>query len=219
MALSISAYASSITVSSGDTFSVNFNGVVNGAVQDGLTSTADFTVMKTNPNTWKFTIGIDNTSTAPITASRVSVIGFDTNPNISSGSVTSGILNRVSSGNMPQLGSLDVCFKGTNGNNCAGGGGAGVGIPDGIATLMATLVFEGADVDQLTLDSFGVRYQSIAGSSYGTSGTGFGTVVPIPAALWMFLSALFGLVAMRRLRHRTEPDNDAAGADGVLQPA
>ena len=165
-ALASGANASSITVGSGDSFSVNFNGVVEGTEQAGLTASATFNIGSVNYNagtdttTWSLSIELANTSSSPITASRVSVLGFNTDPNIVSGATTSGIFDTVSSGNMPQVGRLEVCLTDVN---CAGGGGTGVALGS-VASLMATLTFDG-DIGQVTFDNFAVHPDGATGAA------------------------------------------------------
>jgi hypothetical protein len=205
----------------GDSFSVDFDGSVDGNPQAGLTSTAAFTVDAitydnvANTTTWDFTIALTNTSSDPITDSRVSGLAFDTDPIalIPQSSVTGGgFTDVVGDGSLPTLtGSFDICL--TSGPSCQGGGGIGPSIGD-TASLMLTLAFSG-DVTSLFMDNFAVRYQSIVGSSYGTSGVG--TAVPLPPAIWLFLSALMGLFAARRLR--TPRNDNATSATPSLQTA
>ena len=207
----------------GDSFSVDFNGSVDGTPQAGLTSTAAFTVTDvtydagTDITEWDFTVALANTSSSPITDSRVSGLAFDTDPNalIPQSSVSEGgFTNVVGGGSLPTLGgSFEICL--TSGPSCQGGGGIGPSIGD-TANLMLTLAFSG-DVSSLMMDNFAVRYQSIVGSSYGTSGVG--TAVPLPPAIWLFLSALMGLFAARRLRTQSRNDTATNATTPSLQPA
>jgi hypothetical protein len=102
------------------------------------------------------------------------------------------------------FGTVDLCFKGSGGPNCSGGGGAGLNIGES-GTGSLTLNFSSI-VDQLTLSDFFVRYQSISGggapgsaigrgttTSTGSTGSTGGTEVPAPAAFWLFALALAGL--------------------------
>ena len=163
---------------------------------------------------WTFSYSIHNTSSSPITASRVSVIGFDVIPLFSGASVT-GIFNTVNSNNIPNFGVVDACLLKTNGNGsqCAGGGGTGV-------TLGATgggsfvLSFGSAPVTPpgVQLNNLVVRYQSIAGAGPVTSAIGRPTgsdpngnplsVAPEPATWAMMILGFFGAGSLiRRRRH------------------
>src|SRR3546814_3556508 len=77
--------------------------------------------------------------------------------------------------NVPNVGTVDVCFKGGGGtNSCAGGGGGGVSLGDsGSGSL--TLSFS-SPVTSLTLNDFFTRYQSISGAGSTTSAVGSGTI-------------------------------------------
>lgn len=195
----------SVTLSgSGGSFSLNFDGFGGStpAVIAGLTSTIDFGFVNvTNSGkTFNLTYNVRNTSSAPITDSRVSGFGFDTAPNISSASST-GIFSTVGVGNVPNFGNVEVCFKAGGGtNNCAGGGGTGVAYgASGSGTI--ALNFASAPVNgSIALSNFFDRYQSIAGAGQVTSAIGRPvTAVPEPAA-WALMLFGFGLagVAMRR---------------------
>jgi len=111
---------------------------------------------------------------------------------------------------MPQGFDADFCLKNTGGNNCAGGGGAGAWNAGDTLEFMFTIQLLEA-VTELEIDDYSIRYQSIAGVAYGSSGVG-GAIdidftpgdrppeVPIPAAGWLMLSALAGLGAVKARR-------------------
>ena len=198
--------AAAVVDSAGDHFSVYFNGIVHGTEQAGLTASADFTLTGIDSDafgtqTWTFDIALNNTSSSPITSSRVSVLGF----NLSSGpdfrdSSVSGELDNIGRGHMPLAGWLDLCLKGSDGwRNCAGGGGAGV-LQGDSEDLTLSLSFD-SELSQLELSDFFVRYQSIGGlSRCQSSGVGVGSEVPVPAAGWLMGTALLGLAGMSRGR-------------------
>lgn len=186
----------------GFTQSISFNGVVEGSVISGLTAEADLTLASVVDSTWTFEIDLSNTSSAPITDSRVSVFGFNTDPavnvSLSSSSSTSGDFSKIGTGNVPQSGVVDICAN-TQNNTCSGGGSGGVSILDSDTITMA-LVFDTAP-GTVTLSDFNIRYQAILPGSIcdenECSGTGF---VPIPAAAWLFGSGLIGLAGIARKR-------------------
>jgi hypothetical protein len=206
-AIATTATAGPITVDAsniGQSYNVGFDGYTQEAgVIGGLTGQATFTLTGVGSNSYSFNYSITNTSSAPIDGSRISLFGFNTDPNIVNATST-GMFNQTSTGNVPAgYGRVDVCFKGAGGNNCSGGGGVGVNIGD---TASGTLTLNFAELpDQLTLSDFFVRYQSISGGgapgsaigretgSTSTSSSTGGTPVPAPGALWLFAAGLAGL--------------------------
>jgi hypothetical protein len=203
----LSSPATSLTVSSiGERFSIDFNGVVERHEIAGLNAIADFELTDirndgVSGQEWLFTVTLSNTSGGSVDASRVSVLGFNTDPGLNlSESWSTGLFDATRGNkNVPQYGKVDICFQGGTGS-CAGGGGGGTGLGD-TGQFDITLNFDSA-VDALTLTDFVIRYQSITGVNAGTSGTGFGREVlmpvPLPVTAWLFGSALIGLVGMKR---------------------
>jgi hypothetical protein len=177
----------------GRAFALSYDGYADGQVIEGLSSETILTVT--------------NTSVGPIDASRVSIFGFNTNPDIASAK-SDGTFDMVATNaNVPAgFGGVDVCFKASGQqNSCSGGGGEGLWIGEsGSGSL--TLTFSSL-VDQVALSDFFVRYQSIDGAgapgsaigrgtvtssgstSTGSTSTG-GTQVPAPGALWLFAGGL-----------------------------
>ena len=89
---------------------VNYNGIVEGNIVPGLSASITFTLDSVNltTNTWSFDYALDNTTSGGL-SSRVSVFGFSTNPDYLSASITAGtVFTGVSSGNVPQLGPVEV---------------------------------------------------------------------------------------------------------------
>lgn len=205
----VANYANAITVDSvGDEFIIEFNGLVEGIEQDGLTAEAIVTLTSITSNSlggqdWTFDVTLSNTSSAPITASRISIFGFDVAGDLPNDSVAvSGLFNRPAAGQLPGVGKIDQCFKiGGSYRNCAGGGGEGLEIGES-GDFTFTMINFGSP--ELEFTDFYVRYQSIDGTPYGDdwSGIGFGTEVPVPvpAAFWMMGSALLGLGGVARTR-------------------
>ncbi|MGI2906306.1 cistern family PEP-CTERM protein, partial [Tolypothrix sp. VBCCA 56010] len=171
----------------GKTFQFNFDGSVATQNVTGLTSTAFFTLKSFNGTEAAFDVNLDNTSSNGI-KSRTSALGFNvysdlTSTNkldLASGKTTaSGLFsNSVLDGSFPnQFGDIDVCF--TQGNTCQGGRNGGVSTDDGIGKFSFNLAFNKM-VDSFALGNLGVRYQSIEGTSLGTSGTGQGKYYQAP---------------------------------------
>lgn len=206
LASASAAHANVITVSAadiGNSYTIDYDGFTDGQTIDGLTGQTTFTLTGVTGTTYSFDYSVANTSSDPIDASRLSIFGFNTDPNIS-GATSTGEFDQTASGNVPSgFGHVEVCFKGATGPNCSGGGSAGVELGDS-TTGSLTLSF--ADMlDELTLSDFFVRYQSIDGPGMtggsaigrGTVSSSGGTPVPAPAALGLFAIAAGGLLTRR----------------------
>jgi hypothetical protein len=170
-----------------------------GGAIDGLGAKAVLRLTSIDNGAFGFTFSIDNLSTL---ASRVSVFGFDTQPDVQSATVASAAFPSVTfNGNVPNVSgtnSFRTCFSGSN---CAGGGNSGVAVADPIATGSFVLRLAN-NATSLELDRMFVRYQGITGLSGVNSATGFGTAVPEPATWAMMIGgfALIGAAARRRAR-------------------
>jgi hypothetical protein len=198
------AQADSITLTSADvgsSFTVLYDGNVSTINIPDLTSKAVFTVASLTSNT--LTLNVDVTMTASNgVAARLSGIGFNTAPDIT-GATSTGLFNlAVVGGSFPNgFGSIDVCFKDGGGPSCQGGGSGGT-FTTGSFTVALNF---GSPVTSVTLDNFGVRYQSITGVRQGDSGTGQGTIdpriplVPEPAT-WSLMILAFGVTALATRR-------------------
>ena len=207
------AHADVITLGSGDidkSFSVDYDGYTGGGSIDGLTSQIVFTLTGATATSYTLSYAVANNSSAPITGSRVSGFGFNTDPTISGASSTGTYSVTALNSNVPNVGTVDVCFKDGGGtNSCAGGGGGGVNLGDsGSGTL--TLSFA-SPVSSLTLSDFFTRYQSISGAGSTTSAVGSGTIstssggsstggtpVPEPGMFGLFALGVGALILRRR---------------------
>lgn len=208
------AFADAIVLDGNDvgtSFTVGFDGFDGSGTIAGLTGSAIFTLTSITASSYTFGYTVDNTSSSPLTSSRISGFGFNTDPNISGASST-GAYNIVgTTSNVPNIGTVDVCFKDGGGtNSCAGGGAGGVTLGDtGSGSL--TLSFANA-LSSLNISDFFVRYQSIAGTDANTpsSAVGSGTIttsgggssggvpVPEPGMLGLFMLGAAGLWFRRR---------------------
>lgn len=210
------AHADVITLGSGDignSFTVDYNGFTGSGTVAGLASQIIFTLTGTTANSYTLSYTASNTSGAPLTGSRVSGFGFNTDPTISGASSTGTFTVTALESNVPNIGKVDVCFKGGGGaNSCAGGGGGGVNLGNtGSGTL--TLSFA-SPVTSLTLSDFFTRYQSISGAGWTTSAVGSGTIsssgstssggssggtpVPEPGMIGLFALGVGALMLRRR---------------------
>jgi hypothetical protein len=128
--------SAALILGSGDTGVANtitfdgFSGSPAGTIA-GLSATVEVTLTSVIGGNWLFSYLVTNTSSAPITASRLSNFGFNTDPNIlaSPASFVTGVFDTVEIGsNQPnQVGTVEVCFTD---QNCPGGGSGGVEFGD-----------------------------------------------------------------------------------------
>lgn len=209
------AFADSVTLGAADigtAFTLNYNGFANGTTIDGLAGSTTFTLTGVSGNDYTFNYGVSNTSSAPITASRISSFAFNTDPTIASATSTGAFSYTTLNSNYPNgIGTVDVCFKDALTGSCAGGGSGGLTIgQSGSGTF--TLGFS-QPVSSLTLSDFYVRYQSIAGTNNppssasgagtltSTGGSSGGTPVPEPGMLGLMAGGL-ALVGLARRRQK-----------------
>lgn len=210
------AFADAITFDSSDigtAYTLSYDGFADGTGIDGLTSSTTFTLTGISGNDYTFDYSAANTSSAPITASRLSGFAFNSDPTIDSATSSGAFAYTTTSSNYPNgIGTVDVCFKDAKTGSCAGGASGGLTIGDsgsGSFTLSFT-----QPISSLTLSDFFVRYQSIDGtnnppssasgagtlSSTSTSTSSGGTPVPEPGMIGLFGAGLVGLALLRRRR-------------------
>lgn len=208
----------SSTADVGKTQTVSFDGLYGASVNHrtlatplaGLSSTLALTLTRVSGKDWTFDYAVDNTSLAPVAASKVSVFGFDSLGRISGASST-GAFGRSGSGPVPLIGtSADVCFR-VSGSDCTGGN-SGLAIDEPLSQGSLTLRFErAAPLAELT--NFFVRYAAVTNADRsinnvnGTSGDAVlmaDTVdsVPEPAS-WAMMITGFGLIGGTLRRRRT----------------
>ena len=192
----------------GQTIVVNFNGVVDGTVVDGLTSTLNLTFTGVSDDDFVFHYVLDNTSSDPITGSTVTGFGFSTDPNANiDESEADGTFIFVNGGSFPQGRGVEVCFVSNQDNNCQGAGNGDTGaLFDGDDAIGDIILDLDGVFGTLVLSDFHVRYQAIDGDGFdGDSGVGDPTgAVPEPAT-WAMMLMGFGAVgySIRRRRKTT----------------
>jgi hypothetical protein len=204
-ALTVSATDVTITSADvGQSFTVDYNGFINGStIINGLTASAIYTVSGVTSTSITLTVAMTNTSSSPITGSRISAFGFDTNPNLTSATASGFFSGTVLNSAFPsQFGSIELCVKNGQTNNCSGGGGTGITLGQN-GTTTVTVNFSSIGSSGVTLSNFGVRYQSITGSNLTTSAVGRGTTTPpIPEPTSMAVFGLGALIVGAALRKR-----------------
>lgn len=193
----------------GTGYTIDFDGFVNGGPSiDGLSSSLTLTLTGIENGVYTFSYSLTNTGAAGDgIGSRVSGFAFNTDPNIDAASSTGTYAFTNTNSNYPNgIGTVDVCFTGSNTGSCSGGGSGGVF--DG-ATGTGTLALSfGSAPATLTLDDFFVRYQSVSGVDGVTSASGrqtssstsSGTDVPEPSMVLLFALAILGLAFGSRRR-------------------
>jgi PEP-CTERM motif len=200
----VAAPANAVTFTNpGDSASLSFNGLVDGDPLAGLSGTLDLMLESDAGNRKTFSFKFTNTSSALVSAARISAWGFNSTPDITGASIVGGtVFDNISNGPVPGLPRIEFCA--TTGPNCAGGGGDGVLLGQS-ATGAFELTFASA-AKFVNLDQFFVRYQSIEAPGI-TGGSGVGTVVsgvPEPAS-WAMLICGFGLAGAALRRRRVAP--------------
>ena len=221
IAVSSPALADPITLGSGDigsSFTIDFDGFAGSPSNtvDNLTSSITFTLESVTGSSYTFGYLVDNTTGGGLT-SNISSFAFNVDPDITGATstgdysfafVTDGQGNDPSYPN--QIGAVDVCFKAASSGSCSNSGGISEG-QTGSGTL--SLLF-GAEIGEITLSDFFVRYQGISGAGDVTSGSGqsttssgstttstsSGTQVPAPGMIGLLGLALVGLGFARRRR-------------------
>lgn len=215
--------AAPLTVASGSTLTLDFNGFYNNTTIPGLTgevTLSNFVFTSTTVGgqaATKVTMNylIENTSLFPvILTSRISNFAFDTTPTILTtglNQVTGAYDTVVINANQPNgIGTVEVCFTAAN---CPGGGSGGVWTGDSGGGA-ATLYFSG-NISSFTLDNAVLRYQSVSciiGSPCNSSASGVitastgggapGGQVPEPSTYALMSLGIAGIAFLSRHTRR-----------------
>lgn len=187
----------------GGTIVVTLNGLTDGpTLVPGLTGqlTLTFTNVTNGGTTYNFFYSLFDSSSAPITGSRISSFGFDTDPTVTGGSVTGAFDVLQLDKNYPVIPDPSFCVFDPNGTGgvCTGSGG---GVLQGqTGTGYLSLNF-GTAPGSITLSNFVDRYQSITGAGNVTSAVGQQTTIralPEPATWAMMLIGFAAIGAAAR---------------------
>lgn len=206
MAVPASAAVIINSANTGYNFTVDYTGKVGGSSTNLIGGLGNFTFNSvTNAGkTYNFSYQITNDSSV---SSRLTSFGFDVNPDATGVSSTGFFASANFNNNFPEgFGTVDVCFEADSNGNCTGGSGGLTANQTGSGTFALTF---SSVMNQVTLDDFVTRFQSINPSINGSSsGIGIGALAggggsPITApepGTWLMLLTGFGLVgsAMRR---------------------
>lgn len=144
---------------------------------------------------YSFNYNIANASVTPAPNSRLGQFGFDVSGTPGSGlTVSDGAsdyFQLTGNGNFNGLGGRDVCL--TAGNNCSGGGNAGI-LSGAGNSKVGTLIFTYANAAQsITFGNFATRWQAGQNNASASGGGIVALGVPEPAT-WAMMIGGFGLL-------------------------
>ncbi len=187
----------------GDSGTVYYGGNISVTDVDGLSASTSFTLTEIKASSFVFDVVVANATSSLWEESRVSRIGFNVDPDVTSVTASSPWL-AVLGGSFPnQFGALDICIQGKTQGDCNGGpGGVGIGDSDSFSLELGFASLPGT----VTLDNFGVRWQSLNSVALGysdDSGTGTPvTKVPEPGTLGLFGLGVLGLALAGKRRRQ-----------------
>jgi len=188
--------ASAATVSSiGESFTVSYNYL------DTLIADLTWTVTNIVGDRWFFDVLIDNDSPNPSNneTNRITSFGFTTDPSATNVSAT-GDWDATTGGIQAGYQNLNIEACVYDGVNCnAGGGGPTIGVAGGEEETVS-LAFDYGGGTELFFTDFATRWQSMSVSAPGGGDSMVlaPSPVPLPAAGWLLLVGVGGLVALKR---------------------
>ncbi|MEO7410780.1 MAG: cistern family PEP-CTERM protein [Sphingomicrobium sp.] len=190
--------STSVLTAGGAGMTMGFNGQTDGVVHSGLTSSLNLSLLTQVGNVFTFSYQLFNTSTNPMTSARVTGFGFDLTPNNTGAAILTGtVFDQADSGPISNGMNVEVCITT---HNCSGGGGDGVII--GQSTNGSFSLTFASSPSNISLGSFVVRYQSLAGAGNAGSGVGISVAaVPEPSS-WAMMLLGFGAMGVSLRRNR-----------------
>lgn len=182
----------------------------------GLAASLRLELLGVDAITKKWTFGYEATNASNnlngnlVTASQLSIFGFDVYPDEKTVGLTGFFTNYAQDGQTPgisEVGTLDLCFKSKHASNCTGGSGNPSGSVSAGATKTGTftLGFQNQPNELVLTDPY-VRFQGINftnGNKTITGASGVSRVVgvvPEPETWAMMILGFFGLGALLRRR-------------------
>ncbi len=193
----------------GEAQTINFDGISDAYFHHttpipGLSAQLVLTLDSVVNGDWTFGYDLTNTSTSPITSSRVTVFGFDSMESYA-GVTSTGPFSSPGSGSTLILGNHNLCFTTLSFSQCLGNYFGGVA-KGGSASGFLTLKYAAAQLS-LHFSRLFVAYQGINAPQYclcHQNGVGVGAV-PEPATWAMMITGFGGIgAAMRRRRQIAE---------------
>lgn len=160
----------------GDTVTINYGGNIESTDVEGLSATTVYELTGTGTNSLTFSVSIFNMAdTAFWETARISAIGFDADVQLNGAETDNADWVAVMDSAFPNsYGSIDLCFKTGQKNNCQGGTGGGLSLGEDPLTFNFDLTFDDS-VPPVNFSNFGIRWQSLTsvdGEFRGASGTG-----------------------------------------------
>ncbi len=150
-------------------------------------------------NNWNFSYDLTNTSSSPITSSRVTVFGFDVMESYA-GVTSTGLFSDPGAGAADIVGSHNLCFRTINFGQCLGNYFGGVAKGDSASGLF-DLKYTSAQIG-IQFSRMFVAYQGISAPKLclcHQDGAGVGAV-PEPATWAMLITGISAIGAVMRRR-------------------
>ena len=170
------------------------------ATNPDLAGSALFTISGWSDNSFTLTISniANSTATSPNIGARLVSFGFGLDSDATYSNIVNGSLFGFGFSNFPGFQAVDVCAFA--GNNCAGGGNAGLSAGQTSSDILSMLI-SGSFGEGVTFSPIPVKFQTAIGS-FEFDSTTPNTPVPEPATLFLFGTGLVaaGYTARKLLR-------------------
>jgi hypothetical protein len=166
----------------------------------GLTAKLTLTLNSVTGHDWTFGYDLTNTSTSPITSSRVTVFGFDVAEPYA-GATSTGLFNSPHSGATQLVGTRNLCFSTIGFGSCIGSWFGGVP-KGGSATGIFDLKYTAAQIG-IQLSNLFVAYQGVSAPTLclcHQNAAGLGSATPEPSTWVMLITGVAALGSQLRRR-------------------